>query len=284
MIIIKLQSEKLLDPRSGFNYACLSAISATTREHCHDFTEIFIVGKGEVTHAVNGVEDRLTAGDTVLIRPEDRHRYKNPGSGLEIINLAFSVGTLHECVKFYGGALSVDDLVRSELPLKTRIETDKVKELKNALDQAGGKHHETGAGEFKTIVLRLLAEFESTGQSIEESDKIPEWLLNLAETMREKDKFIAGLPKMRKLAPCSPEHLSRIFKQYFNESPIDFINRLKIERAATMLRDGDEKIFAVSMEAGFNNISNFYRCFRRHFHLSPARYRRQKRRRAIIPR
>ena len=44
----------------------------------------------------------------------------------------------------------------------------------------------------------------------------------------------------------------------------------------------EEEIVAVSLKAGFENLSHFYHLFRKRFQLSPARYRKAHRR-VIIP-
>ena len=73
----------------------------------------------------------------------------------------------------------------------------------------------------------------------------------------------------------TPEHLSRVFRKYLNETPTDYINELRLNYAANLLSNSDENIPFISMEAGFENLSHFYHLFKKKFNTSPAEFRKK---------
>lgn len=68
--------------------------------------------------------------------------------------------------------------------------------------------------------------------------------------------------------------LSRVFKQAMGCSIPAFRNRLRIEKAAEMLRSTDKSVTAVALECGFTNLTHFHRTFVRAVGRSPTEYRR----------
>ncbi len=71
----------------------------------------------------------------------------------------------------------------------------------------------------------------------------------------------------------SPFHFHRIFTFLIGETPIDYIQRVRIERAAAKLRDDDFSITEVAYTYGFGSVSLFSRTFRKYFGITPSRYR-----------
>ena len=64
------------------------------------------------------------------------------------------------------------------------------------------------------------------------------------------------------------EHLSRQFKRDFGVSPSDYFRQLRIADAPLRLARG-EKIVNVSQEVGYNDLSRFYKQFRKSTKTSP---------------
>jgi AraC-like DNA-binding protein len=66
----------------------------------------------------------------------------------------------------------------------------------------------------------------------------------------------------------SHEHLTRQFRKDFELSPIEYLHRLRMAEATAKLSRGDE-IIDVSSEVGYNDLSRFYKQFRRAFSATP---------------
>jgi AraC family transcriptional regulator len=58
------------------------------------------------------------------------------------------------------------------------------------------------------------------------------------------------------------------------DSPQQYIIRRRMERAQTLLSDGDLSILEVSMQCGYSQQSHFAATFRRLVGMSPSAYRR----------
>jgi signal transduction histidine kinase/DNA-binding response OmpR family regulator len=62
-----------------------------------------------------------------------------------------------------------------------------------------------------------------------------------------------------------------------NQSSTEFIRTLRIKTAARLLATTDLNVSEVSFKVGFNNISYFNRCFKKHFSMPPSDYIRLRR-------
>lgn len=67
-------------------------------------------------------------------------------------------------------------------------------------------------------------------------------------------------------------YLQRAFAAQRGETISRYIRRRKLELAASMLSEGENEIIDISLKLGFNDVSTFYRSFRRKFGVTPRRY------------
>ncbi|OWR30011.1 adenosine deaminase [Saccharibacillus sp. O23] len=73
----------------------------------------------------------------------------------------------------------------------------------------------------------------------------------------------------------SAYYLERLFKQETGETPRMYLEKIRVDRAAHLLRCSERPNLEVCYEAGFRTPSNFYKAFKRHHDCSPGEYRSQ---------
>ncbi|PQJ72005.1 AraC family transcriptional regulator [Polaribacter butkevichii] len=75
-------------------------------------------------------------------------------------------------------------------------------------------------------------------------------------------------------AHFSPYHFHRLFKIVVGETVHNFINRKKIEKAASYLLHQKEKsITEISEKIGFSNLSSFSKTFKKYYGMSPNQFK-----------
>jgi AraC family transcriptional regulator len=85
------------------------------------------------------------------------------------------------------------------------------------------------------------------------------------------------LEELAAVASFSKYHFNRIFHSIVRETPFQFIQRVRIEKAAMlMLTNTKMTISEVALKCGFPDISVFSRNFKNCFGVSPTRYRSNK--------
>ena len=68
-------------------------------------------------------------------------------------------------------------------------------------------------------------------------------------------------------------YLSRIFSQKYGETIIAFLTRIRMEKAAELMKDQDKKLETISFLVGYDDYNYFSRVFRKKMGSSPREYR-----------
>lgn len=69
-------------------------------------------------------------------------------------------------------------------------------------------------------------------------------------------------------------HMRRLFRLFTGESPVGFVNRARLNRAAFLLRTTDRAVKQVADDLGFSDVYYFTKLFSRQHRQPPAAYRR----------
>lgn len=82
------------------------------------------------------------------------------------------------------------------------------------------------------------------------------------------------LASLAEIACFSPFHFHRMFTFLVGETPNNFLLRIRIEKAAYLLRgDKNRSISEIAYSCGFNNASSFSRTFRKYFSCTAKDFR-----------
>lgn len=76
------------------------------------------------------------------------------------------------------------------------------------------------------------------------------------------------------VAGCSEAHFIRSFRHVFGETPHRYLQRRRVERAMSLLREG-RGVTDVCFEVGFNSLGTFSRTFAVIVGMSPSAYARR---------
>ena len=82
-----------------------------------------------------------------------------------------------------------------------------------------------------------------------------------------------SLTELAAMAHFSPYHFHRIFRGMVGESIGEHIRRLRLERAATRLKNTQDSVTRLAFDAGYESHEAFTRAFRAMFGQSPSRFR-----------
>ena len=81
-----------------------------------------------------------------------------------------------------------------------------------------------------------------------------------------------SLDDLSQFSCLSKFHFIRLFKEYFHESPHQFITRLRLEKSISYLRSSNFGIKEISEKVGIANSSSFSRLFKDRFGVYPTRF------------
>ncbi len=81
------------------------------------------------------------------------------------------------------------------------------------------------------------------------------------------------LERLAHALECSPRHLTRMFRKRMAFSPIDYLIRLRVDRAKAIIAETDAALQEIAERVGFSDVYFFSRTFKKHTGFSPTQYK-----------
>ncbi|HSL87656.1 MAG TPA: AraC family transcriptional regulator, partial [Bacteroidales bacterium] len=91
--------------------------------------------------------------------------------------------------------------------------------------------------------------------------------------IRENYHRPVTLTEVASVAEMGPFAFSRYFKRNSGAGLVEYINRVRSNRACYLLRETDNPINEIAVACGFQSISNFNKQFRKSNKTTPTEYR-----------
>ncbi len=255
--------------------------------HYHPAIEIMYIISGTGTRFVGDHLEGYAEGDVCMIGPKLPHEWRNDEiyfnkeSGLRAtcICLFFKKEIFEPNLIRLPEMTNIRDLIeRSRWGLKFVGESKK-----RIADFIGQSARNTGARKVTEllILLEMMAtteEYEvlaSVGftESINSDDferfnKVYKYMVtNFTTTIKLED--VAALVGLTPTAFC------RYFKERTKKTFVEYLNDMRIGHAKKLLIEGKKKISTISLESGFNNLSNFITQFKKSANMLPSDFQKE---------
>jgi AraC family transcriptional regulator len=121
-----------------------------------------------------------------------------------------------------------------------------------------------------TMEILALAVREEPRQP---TDGRPAWLSRVHELVQSRFREELLLAEMAEEVGVHPVELSRGFHRHFAVPISAYIRQLRLDWSTCMLRDTDESLSSIAVQAGFADQSHFTRVFKQRFGVTPGHYR-----------
>jgi AraC-like DNA-binding protein len=252
--------------------------------HDHDFCELVLVVQGHGTHCVDDDTYPLQAGDVFLIQGFRRHCYRDRRN-LVFYNIMYNPETLGlpadrlNAIPGYQAMFVLEPAYRRRHQFSSRLRLGRL-ELAQAEALARQIQEECGNREpgwevaaiarLQELIVFLARQYSRTGTESGQA------LLRVAAVIGciETDYAKAWtLPRLADFARMSESSLSHVFKEATGHPPIDYLIRVRVQRAMTLLRESSLPISSVADRVGFSDSNYFTRQFRRIAGTTPRDFR-----------
>lgn len=268
-----LTAERFVDNQTGISYRYVYSDTEYFRPHYHDYFEIFLTLKGSALHLVGDRQIRLEEHTLVLIRPLDRHDYRCENGDFSMLNIAFTEQTARELFQYLGEGFSGRELLHSPLPPQKTLSKPEMDEIRAQMDAVRAlkpEEYDKRRTALRLLLLHLVTEHFAMAQ-VGEQDK-PAWLEQLCARLRAGD-FCRNSAYIFGLTDKTREHVSRCMKRCTGMTVSEYVNDLRVNYIANMLRNSNHSVTHIIFESGFNNISWASEQFKKRFGMSMREYR-----------
>ncbi|MBQ4269569.1 MAG: helix-turn-helix transcriptional regulator [Clostridia bacterium] len=258
--------------------------------HRHDYYEINIITNGFGRHYIENNSAKAHTGSVFVIPPNIMHGYYE-GSNLEIFHLALSKRfmstfsqNLHSLENF-SMLFEIEPMLRKALNEEfflrlTESELNRLlPELNNLIfceetDYAGMTTLKNAKA--LSVIGLITCLYTQKKSSVEKNDQpITKNLLDCVNYIHENYMEKIHTPDLAALCFMSYSTFSRNFKKIFNLSPANYIMKLRIEKAKTLLKTTDKSISNIAQDCGFFDLSHFSHYFYKFEKCTPLNYRKK---------
>jgi AraC family L-rhamnose operon transcriptional activator RhaR/AraC family L-rhamnose operon regulatory protein RhaS len=255
--------------------------------HTHEFSELVIITGGHGLHVTGGESWPLAVGDVFVIGGTRPHEYRNLEK-LKLINILFDPAKLRmdladlPRLSGYHALFTLEPAWRKRHDFKSRLHlapkelgvvTGHVELLEKELGSRA-----PGFAFFATATFMQIIGFLSRCYS-QSRNPDSRALLRIADAMSHLEaKFNqpVNLDELAAIAHMSKRSFIRAFQAATGASPIAYLIKLRLNRAAALLRNAEEDVTSSAFKAGFNDSNYFARQFRKTFGIPPSEYRKRK--------
>lgn len=255
--------------------------------HGHqDFIEIVIVLGGECVHQIGDVTFRERAGNVYVLQGDVPHGFDKGSADFSVCNIMYNPvwAALPEArlrrMPGYQALFVLEPKWRNQRGFKhsLKLNAGQMREtiaitrrmLEEQRAKVDGADCEALAELLKLIVLlsRAYAETKKPSRVF----PLAAAVAHLETHFREKTQ----LDQLARTSHMSRRTLFRAFQDAFQQTPLEYLNGLRLREACRMLSEpGDWTVGEVASACGFEDSNYFSRCFRKFTGRTPRDWREQ---------
>ncbi|MDF2499618.1 MAG: transcriptional regulator, AraC family [Anaerosporomusa subterranea] len=247
--------------------------------HWHENFEILYFEKGEAVIYCNSRPIQVGPGELIIINSNDVHYCENLSPQLVYYVVEFDLSFIHSNQIDLCQTKYMTPLVQNRILFRNQIDRDSelLEEVRQLIfeyyRQELGYELAVKAYIYRILVLLLRYYGEQT-LSETEKDRQRRTLDRLTPVLEYIDYHYTeklSLGQLSSLANMSPHYFCRLFKSLTGKSPTEYINHLRLNKAATLLQESSLNITEVAMSVGFNDSNYFSRQFKKYKQVAPSK-------------
>ncbi|MGL4826918.1 MAG: transcriptional regulator ChbR [Vibrionaceae bacterium] len=233
--------------------------------HQHDYYEYTVVLTGRYYQYVNGKRVLLERGDFTFIPIGSQHKSSYDFGTTRILN----VGIKKEYFERYFKALIPENFIASQA---YSLNNEFLNYIESLL--ISPLFREENMTEFLDVLTFAAMDRIRHYKEPVVSEEVPQWLHDVVEAMHRRQYFAKNaLAAMVALSGKSQEYLTRVMRRYYNKTPMQLINEIRINYAKLQLEVTQESIADIAFDSGYSDVSIFIKNFKKLTSFTPGSYR-----------
>lgn len=242
--------------------------------HWHSEFEVLRVRSGRLALYLNDSLHDLCAGDVVFIPSGTLHRG-------EPIDCTYDCAVFDLRIASGYSSARISELIQPLISSDAFVEyidatvSDILKKLLDIVAEKPPYYEIAAAAQVAEMVFALcssgaLSRCGGEDKRITHRRSVMTLLIDKIE--REYTSKIT-LTDLAEIAGMNEKYLCRFFKSYTGQTPIDYINRLRVDRACFEMTINNMSVTDAAYECGFNELSYFSKIFKKYKGITPGKYK-----------
>jgi AraC family L-rhamnose operon transcriptional activator RhaR len=265
--------------------------------HDHDFMEICLVLGGTGIHRTIYGEQPCGEGDVFILRPGAWHSFDQAVGlvlyetrfGMELLarELAWTRDDPAVDLMFWAAPLSLDRRGVLHVKLAPKVMDQckaVVEELATMTSRDSNSSRAEEIGRLLLLISGLSKEVASKLTAVRKGKPEPHQAVTDGIRLMEEDiRRDWTLPELAKRLLVDKSYLVRLFRAHTGSPPMQFLARLRAERAALLLLRTQRDISVIGEQVGWGDPNYFARRFKAYFGVSATKYREKFARALRVP-
>lgn len=162
------------------------------------------------------------------------------------------------------------------------MQSNKYPELSSLIDAIFTESSSVKDGGMENLTALIISLLITHSRLMQKSDKktlddkTMERIMPAINYINSNYREQIKIDKLSKLCFISNATLRRDFNTVFELSPSEYLHKIRIKNAATMLVTTQKNILEIALETGYPTLSSFNRQFFSYYKISPSNYRKTK--------
>jgi AraC family cel operon transcriptional repressor len=242
--------------------------------HTHDYVELFWVQNGIIRHHTEDGVNVLSEGTLIVVPKGQPHALQGKGDHAMVVMLCLATSLTTKIAKRH-------------TPCARIVNAPSIREFQRdprqmaALNQTALRLERSPCDALATeaFLLPLLVDLLD-GPDMTDA---PVWLAKACTDAQDPKIFRDGAAGFVALTGKAHPHVSRTMKVHTGQTPVQYINDLRMGHAARALAGSNDPLSEIADEIGLPNLSHFHKVFRAKYGITPAQYRTHKQRQVVQP-
>ncbi|KOF57789.1 MULTISPECIES: AraC family transcriptional regulator [Clostridium] len=269
---------------NSFNPKILYVFNSRPKEnyvidhHSHDFLEFSYMLSGETSYIVNDNIYNVKKGQLMVFNPGVYHS--------EIVNKYESLNEIHIGFNNINIRSFSPNHITKENFLGIFNFQRYGKDFENCcieILKEQSNHKDGYELMLKILSTKLLVMFLRETYFEESRKKICDYHFEFSQKSNIVKEIIAymnknymnniSLYKISKNMYLSPVYISKIFKEETGVSPINYLIKIRLEKAKALLKDTTLTVKTIAKSVGYDDAYYFSKLFKKYYNISPSRYK-----------
>ena len=251
--------------------------------HCHDCMELLYVESGKGSIFVNLQEFPVQQGDFVLVLPGQLHSgSSNYSHKMFCRAIVFDLNQLKEgridylyknfICKFLTQQITAPTLITSSHLYHPAVANDF-----SLIYTEFSQKKEAFECFIQSSLLHLLGTLyrnstKTMGSNFKQKHNYDQ-IKTVLKYIQEHYPQSISVDEVAALVGYSRYYFMHFFKEVTGLTMVQYLNMVRVDKAAQLLLNSDESITSICSQVGFNNLSYFIRQFSLRYHTTPKRFR-----------
>jgi AraC-like DNA-binding protein len=231
----------------------------------HDVIEVALVESGSVKYTIGGREFSVPEGH-VMVVPRGVEHSTTFVTDVRAVALWLGADFVAEMSDAMGPEIAKLALQPGVLATETARARTLLGILVDEVRGAAAGHTRAAEALAESIVIEILRVAPRTTQRGGRDPRVAQAIAQMNEAFAEP----LGIDDLAKTARMSRFHFSRLFRDETGQAPYQYLLRVRVAKAAELLRGGHCSVTEAALASGFSDLSRFASTFKKHTGKRPS--------------